>query len=124
MLEFIETASAIRALYNHVKESLTEEDFWPLTAEQYARMPLEEQSRSWFMINPARLKEAKAEIWVADEEEKDSILRAIRFIEKTTSDLPAGSSFLEKLLYAKKTLPSVLFKSDDEERMTPCGTSR
>lgn len=109
MFDFIETASAIRVLYNHVKDCLQEEDFWPLTQEQYAKLSPEQQSENWFMINPSKLRD-KAEIWIVDENEKNAVFRAIKFIQKTTDELPETSSFLERLLYAKKNLPPVFFE--------------
>ena len=109
MLDFLETATAICTLYEHVKEELTEDDFWPLTQEQYEKLPLQERSKEWFMINPSKLRSQAKEIWIVDDNEKDTVLRAIRLIRKSTEELPDNSAFLERLLYAKKRLPPILF---------------
>jgi len=45
MLDFLETSAAIRALYEHIKGELSEEDFWPLTQAQYEKLPPQERSK-------------------------------------------------------------------------------
>jgi len=61
------------------------------------------------MVNPSKLRSQAREIWVVDSDEKDKVLRAVRLIKKATEELPADSTFLERMLYAKKRLPPVLF---------------
>ncbi|RZI45456.1 hypothetical protein [Candidatus Finniella inopinata] len=109
MLDFIETAAAIKSYYTDLTDFLEEDDFWVLTAEQQKRLAKEDQDKEWFMINPSKLKDKTASISVVDSYEKDSLLRAVLFIMKTTNALPEGSSFKERLLYTKRVLPPVIF---------------
>ncbi|PCJ23919.1 MAG: hypothetical protein COA94_07820 [Rickettsiales bacterium] len=110
MFEFIEFASAIRALYQYVNDELVEEDFWLITEEQRKRLPKEDQTGVWYMLNPDKQKKDQNSVFLVDKAEKDRLIRAVAFIKSSAKKLPESASFLEKLLYCKKTLPPVLFK--------------
>lgn len=109
MLDFLNMARAIQVLYQHIRTKLAEDDFWPLTKDQYSKLSPEERTRSWFMINPSKIRSNEEAIWILDSNEKDTMLQAVNFIERSTRELPTNSSFPERLLYAKQMLPPVLF---------------
>jgi len=115
MFDFFETAAAIKKYYTDLTDFLTEDDFWPLTTEQQKCLVKEDQDKEWFMINPAKLKDKTPSISIVDSYNKESLMKAFRFIMKTTNDLPEGSSFKERLLYTKSILPPVIF-TDTEKK--------
>lgn len=117
MLDFVETAAALRVLYQHVNHTLIDTDFWPLTEEQYHALPAAEQHTTWFMINPAKLKAKSPTNWMVDEAEKHRLLQAVAFVHKNTNALPAASSLLERLLYLKQILPPILFTPRETEEL-------
>lgn len=117
MLDFIKTASAVKMLYEYVKEEIVESDFFALLPKDYLRLPESDRQNTWYMLNPNKLNKKYSTqkfAFIVDEEEKNSILRAVRFVNNTSVDLPSNASFLEKLLYTKKFVPSCLYSSSEK----------
>lgn len=99
-------------MYKYVQDEINEDDFFELSPQQYKRLPASDQNDTWYTINPSKLKQAHVstpELIILSEDNKRSLLNAIRMIWHFSSDLPANASFLERLLYAKRVLPRDLF---------------
>jgi hypothetical protein len=125
MFEFIEVARGIQVLYKYAKEEIVESDFFELLPSDYEKLPEGSQDQKWFMINPEKLKEnyaAQNDAFIVSEEEKYSLLKAVKFINLTvsTEKLPIESSFLERLFYAKSSLPEVLFSDSSKKTNGNC----
>ena len=119
MFDFIETGRGIQILYEYAKEEILESDFFDLPPEGYKKLLESEQEQKWYMLNPAKLNKnyiAEMSAFVVDEREKSILLRAVKFINATSAALPTEASFLEKLLYTKKFVPSCFFSSKQEAK--------
>ena len=106
----------------NIKEEILESDFFDLPPEGYAKLPESEQEQKWYMLNPAKLNKNYIEersVFLVDEREKYILLRAVKFVNTTAAELSTEVSFLEKLLYTKKFVPSCFFYSKKEEKIEP-----
>lgn len=119
MFDFIETGRGIQILYEYTKEEILESDFFELPPEGYKKLLESEQEQKWYMLNPAKLNKnyiTEKSAFVVDDREKDILLRAVKFINTTSATLPTEASFLEKLLYTKKFVPSCFFSGKGQEK--------
>lgn len=117
MFDFIETAAAIKVLYQYVKEEVDLLDFFELSAESYPHL-YESSDQQWYMLNPKKLKKEhmiQPEALIVEESQKNSLLKAIIFIKTYSKDLPDSSSFLERLLYCKRILPPCIYETSEEK---------
>ena len=127
MFDFIETGRAIQILYQYAKAEILESDFLDLPAEAYKTLLESEKELNWYMLNPAKLNKnyfAQQSAFIVNEREKSSLLKAVQFIDTTTARLPIETSFLERLLYTKKSIPPCFFPSvkatsNDKNRIIP-----
>ncbi|HJD55319.1 MAG TPA: hypothetical protein LFW21_01430 [Rickettsia endosymbiont of Pyrocoelia pectoralis] len=121
MLGFIRLASAIKVLYQYTKNEILEQDFFDLSAKDYLKIPAEDRGRKWYMLNPSKLNNKHINdpaAFIVDEDEKYYILQAISFVKETSASLSTDASYLERLLYTKKFIPSCLFSSEEKEENT------
>ena len=119
MLDFFDTARGVQILYEYAKDEILESDFFDLPPEGYRKLPESEKGRRWYMLNPEKLNKnyvAERAFLIIDEREKEILLRAVRFINKSAAELPTNASFLEKLLYTKQFVPACLYSSKSQEK--------
>ncbi|OZG31352.1 MULTISPECIES: hypothetical protein [Rickettsieae] len=114
MFGVLEVGRGIQVLYEYVKAEILESDFFALQPKDYQRLEESERDQKWYMLNPEKLNknyiEEKA-AFLVNEREKYILLRAVHFINTSTAEMPVESSFLERLLYTKKFVPSCFFSS-------------
>lgn len=75
----------------------------------------EDRNRKWYVLNPDKLNNKHSQdpsAFIVDEDEKDAMIRAVKFVNETTNSLPADSSFLERLLYTKNFIPPCFFSDN------------
>ena len=120
MLGFVRLRAAIEAIYD-LGVPLVEEDFLEFEPDMLAALEASEGvdiKEEYFYIKPSALGKVVAanELTVASGTDKYYLLNAVGYIEDQAkqSDLPL-SSFKEKLLYAKKHLPTVDRKKQEQD---------
>lgn len=90
--------------------------FHELTEEQYAKLKEEggDISKKWFTILPDNHKYDASELLIVDEDEMESLLEGLEYIERLCTEEKSGrkfNSFHDKLKYAASVLPATLSKS-------------
>ncbi len=117
---FFRVGPAIQAIFNLGFEP-KEEFFYELTFEQYRELEEDGQdiTQKWYTIIPKNPKYDIPELRIVNEDQKDALLYAVKYIndfcEKAKPDHCFGS-FEEKLNYTASKLPSVFSKSSNYKR--------
>jgi hypothetical protein len=108
MFDFLLVARAIGVIDEYFQEESIEEDFWEINRETYPNL----EEEFCFLINPNKLKDKyikSAEGLIVTEEEKEAILAAFKLIHEYSGSLSESACLSERLLFAKKLLPSAFF---------------
>ena len=115
MFDFLQIAAGIRVLYEHVKDELVHDDFWPLTPQQHQKLPPEDQKHQWFMINPNKLEPVLMNLPQNKHNSGNTndifAINALLFkiLSQTTSPIqPSQSSFHNPALRLNRKFPSDL----------------
>ena len=123
MLDFIETGRGIQILYRYAQREILASDFFELTAEGYQQLSTIKQTEKWYTINPEKLNKNYIEegsYFIVNEREKAILLIAVKFINFASENLPADSSFLERLLYAKHCIPDFFSATSEKIESNNC----
>ena len=108
MFEFFLTAQAIGIINTFFKEEASEQHFWKINRELYPNL----EDSYCFMVDPKKLKDEyieNTEILVVKEEEKRALLKGFALLRKYSPSLPENAHLSERILIAKRLLPSVIF---------------
>jgi hypothetical protein len=118
MMNFLELASAVSALYQYFDDEPKESDFTHFSDENYQQLSPNEQNQQWFIVQDRILKKEITNpntALIVNEKEKHCIFNAVQLLQNYTKELPDSATFKERLLYAKKALPPILCSSDTEK---------
>ena len=113
MVDFLVVAQALGIIEKYFNEEVFNQDFLDIPSEAYSLLE-EKGEKSWFMIDPKKLKEkyrVSGEALIVSESEKNSLLKAFVVLGKYSETLPHTASLKERLLFAKSYLPPVFFDS-------------
>jgi hypothetical protein len=85
--------------------------FHEISAEHYKQMEREggDVSKKWYTILPDNPKNEVPELLIFDEEQKDSLLDGVKWIENFCQEEDSGqkfNSFYEKLEYVSNSMPA------------------
>jgi hypothetical protein len=109
MFDDFEAVIAIQKLYEYFDDELREEDFILLSEQDVFMSNIADIKRDWYLINPEKTltrDTADPDFFIVTTQEKLNLLRAVSLTKAYTSKLPADTCFSERLIYAKKALPS------------------
>ena len=114
MTELLDLAAALNTLYKYIDWHITEKDFIDLSEEDYKKLPSCEHGKTWYLINPFRLKYRTKTKLIVDASEMKQLLSATRLIRAISQQMPEEVSFRDRLLYCKHFLPSCIFSDKDK----------
>jgi hypothetical protein len=116
---FFRIGPAIQAIFGLGFEPKAE-FFYELTPEQYRKLEEEGQdlTQKWYAILPKNPKYDIPELRIVNEDQKDALLDAVKYINnlcKKAEPERQFESFEDKLKYAASQLPSVFSQASDYE---------
>ena len=114
MADLLDLAAAINTLYIYIYWYIEDKDFVDLTEGHYAKLPISEKNKKWFVINPIKLRPYTKTTLIVDEADKKHLVAAVRLICAISQNLPETSSFRERLLYCKGFLPACMFDTQKQ----------
>src|SRR5690242_11093423 len=103
MMNFLELASAVSALYQYFADEPKASDFTAFADEDYQQLPETDRNQRWFIVNDRVLKKEiinQSTALIVNEMEKHFIFSAVQLIHDYTKDLPDSATFKERLLYS------------------------
>jgi hypothetical protein len=124
MFAFFRFASALRVIYE-VDFEPRDESFLECSPEQYRELTAQgfDGRRRWFILTRGVFERANnppSELRVVDEEERELLLGAARWIvEKTNASGGTFTSFQERLELLKDRLPEVLWRPSQKPQARP-----